>query len=173
MTHADSKLRIPRVLQNTPSLLRLLVAGYSEETLQWRPSPERWSAAMVLAHLADAEVLCMRARLMRTATEDRPLLERYDQQAFLRASAAFPIESALATLERERATTLRLLDKLPAAVLERQCTHPDLGVLTFESLLHEFAFHDLGHIRQIAELCRSHAHYPKMGGWRNYYSVNP
>jgi hypothetical protein len=173
MTRTDSGLRIPRILQDTPSLLRVLVAGFSEETLQWRPDPERWSAAMVIAHLADAEVVCMRARLMKTAQEERPLLERYDQQAFCRARAAFSVESALARFERERATTLRFLESLPGDALDRQCIHQDLGVLTFENLLHEFAFHDLGHIRQIAELCRSHAHYPKMGNWRHYYSVNP
>jgi hypothetical protein len=41
--------------------------------------------------------------------------------------------------------------------------HEELGILSCSQLLNEFAFHDLGHIRQVAELYRSHAFYPKMG----------
>jgi hypothetical protein len=170
---AQTRLEIPRILRDTPYLLRVLVNGFPDETLQWRPNPERWSAAMVIAHLAESEVVCFRTRLTRTAKEDLPLLESYDQWAFLRARAAFPVVSALNSFQRKRAVTLRFLETLPAEALQRQCKHPKLGVLTLSNLLHEFAFHDMGHMRQILELCRSHAHYPKMGGWQKYYSVNP
>jgi hypothetical protein len=46
-------------------------------------------------------------------------------------------------------------------------------MLTFEHLLNEFAFHDMGHVRQILELCRAQAYYPAMGGWQKYYAINP
>ncbi|MFZ0395732.1 MAG: DinB family protein [Terracidiphilus sp.] len=166
-------LDIPQILRDTPTLLRLLVKGFNEETLQWTPNPERWSASMVIAHLAESEVACFRTRLIRTALEELPLLEAYDQWAFLRTQAAFPVESALHRFEMERATTLRFLENQSTEVFERRCTHRELGVLTFANLLHEFAFHDMGHIRQILELCRSHAYYPKMGGWKSYYTVSP
>jgi hypothetical protein len=51
--------------------------------------------------------------------------------------------------------------------------HEELGMLSFNQLLNEFPFHDLGHIRQIAELHRSHAFYPHMGVFQKYYSINP
>jgi hypothetical protein len=51
--------------------------------------------------------------------------------------------------------------------------HEQLGSITFEQLLNEFAFHDLGHIRQIMELYRSHAFYPNMGNFQSYYRINP
>jgi hypothetical protein len=39
--------------------------------------------------------------------------------------------------------------------------------------LNESAFHDLGHIRQVMELYRSHVFYPEMGAYRGYYKINP
>ena len=46
-------------------------------------------------------------------------------------------------------------------------------MITFAQLLNEFVFHDLGHIRQIMELYRSHAFYPNMGVFQSYYKINP
>ena len=65
------------------------------------------------------------------------------------------------------------LKSLPASIGERQGRHEQLGLLSFWQLLNEFAFHDLGHIRQIIELYRSHAFYPKMGVFQSYYKINP
>ncbi len=173
MVGAFSHLKIPEILRSTPSLLCYLVRCFEEETLQWRPNLERWSAAMVITHLAEAEGVCFRTRLIRTAREESPLLERYDQWACLRGKEMFPVEPALDWFAAERATTLRFLEDLSEEVLGRRCNHPELGVLTFANLLNEFAFHDMGHMRQILELCRSHAYYPGMGSWQKYYTVHP
>jgi len=173
MSREADPLRIPKILEDTPSLLRTVTEGFADQTLQWTPNPERWSAAMVLAHLADAEVTCFQTRLKRIATEDLPVLEPYDQWAFLRAQSKFPAGESLEKLQRERQATLAFLRTLSSGVLTRTCQHQQLGPLTFEHLLNEFAFHDMGHIRQILELCRAHTYYPQMGGWQQYYTVNP
>jgi DinB superfamily len=166
-------LEIPAILENTPVLIERVVKGYSQQTLQWRPNPERWSVAMVLAHLAEAEVTCFRTRLSRTVTEDCPVLEPYDQWLHLRARTEFDVDVSLSTFACERAQTLTFLRTVPRDALTRRCQHQKFGLMTFENLVNEFAFHDMGHLRQILELFRAQAHYPKMGGWRKYYSVNP
>jgi len=40
-------------------------------------------------------------------------------------------------------------------------------------LVNEYAFHDLGHIRQIMELYRAHVFYPEMGAYQGYYKISP
>jgi len=40
-------------------------------------------------------------------------------------------------------------------------------------ILEQMPQDDLGHFRQVMELYRSHAFYPKMGAFRNYYTINP
>lgn len=173
MAYMDSPLAVPQILDDTPSLVRTIVRGFEPPTLHWRPTPDRWSVAMVLAHLAEAEVTCFRTRLRRAATEACPVLEPYDQWAHLRDRTEFPIQETLELFERERRTTLKFLRALPSSVMTNTCRHQELGMLTSEHLLNEFAFHDMGHLRQILELCRAHAFYPAMGGWQRYYRVHP
>jgi len=40
-----------------------------------------------------------------------------------------------------------------------------------EEFVHEWAFHDLGHLRQILEVKRS-ALYRRIGNMRNYYKLS-
>jgi hypothetical protein len=40
-------------------------------------------------------------------------------------------------------------------------------------MLNEWAFHDLGHVRQIAELARAVKYYPSMGPFQPQYTVKP
>jgi hypothetical protein len=51
--------------------------------------------------------------------------------------------------------------------------HSSIGLYTFAHQLNEWAFHDLGHVRQIAELVRTVKYYPYMGPYQLEYKVNP
>jgi len=87
-------LRIPsyersiRILQQTPGMLRNLLSLATLEQLDWQPNAERWSIAMVLAHLSEVEVKGFRNRyeamLGAAPGAGRPLLRSYDQLALFR-----------------------------------------------------------------------------------------
>jgi hypothetical protein len=62
---------------------------------------------------------------------------------------------------------------MPAGAGERSGQHEDLGTITVAQLVNEFAFHDLGHTRQILELYRAHVFYPAAGPYQGYYRINP
>jgi hypothetical protein len=62
------------ILQQTPALLRNLLAPVTLEQLDWRPSADRWSISMVLAHLADVEINGFYSRLKAMLGEEQPLL---------------------------------------------------------------------------------------------------
>jgi hypothetical protein len=48
------------VLSITPRELQKLIKGASKKSLDVRPDPDKWAATMILAHLADSEiVLCV------------------------------------------------------------------------------------------------------------------
>jgi len=161
------------ILEETPNILRSLLAGASTDDLDWQPTADRWSISMVLAHLAEVELNGFLSRFRAIAEQDNPLLPVYDQLALFRSGGNFDGRVELNTFERERNDTVKWLKTLPESVSARTGRHEELGVITFGQLLHEFAFHDLGHIRQIVELYRSHAFYPHMGGFRGYYKINP
>ena len=162
-----------KILEQTPRVLRSLLAEATKDDLDWQPSPDRWSISMVLAHLADVELNGFVCRFRAIAEQDNPHLPVYDQLALFRSGRNFDGLAALDTFERERKDTLAWMKTLPESVGTRTGRHEELGINSFGELLHEFAFHDLGHIRQIIELYRSHAFYPHMGGFRSYYKINP
>jgi len=162
-----------RILEQTAGTLRTMLANATAEDLLWQPRPDRWSVSMVLAHLAEVEEKAFASRFHAIVEKDHPLLPAYDQLALFRSGAKFDGLAELDRFESRRRTTLAWLRPLPTSVLERSGQHEELGQLTFGQLLNEFAFHDLGHIRQVIELYRSHAFFPNMGVFRNYYTVNP
>jgi len=48
-----------------------------------------------------------------------------------------------------------------------------LGEITLHQMLSEWASHDLGHLRQIAELYRAHAFHPYVGPFQKYSNPKP
>ena len=169
----DTGLAVFRVLESTPGVLRGIVEVATDDELTWRPSEERWSIAMVLAHLADVEERGFLARFRAIAEEDNPFLPSYDQWALFRERTGFDAREELARFEGQRSRTLAWLRGLPDELSARTGRHEELGPISFDNLLHEFAFHDLVHVRQAAELYRSKAFYPRMGAFQGYYRINP
>jgi hypothetical protein len=46
-------------------------------------------------------------------------------------------------------------------------------MITLSQMLNEWASHDLGHLRQIAELYRAHAFHPHAGPFQRYSNPKP
>jgi len=162
-----------QILAQTPYTLRELLKRATREDLDWQPRADRWSISMVMAHLADVEEKGFVSRFRAMAAEDNPHLPAYDQLAMFRENTTFDGLAELDKFARLRGNTLAWLKSLPATLIDRTGRHEEMGSITFGELLHEFAFHDLGHIRQTIELYRSHAFYPRMGAFQSYYKINP
>ncbi len=164
---------ILNVLEQTPIILEKILLGVPEETLHWKPAPERWSVSEVLGHLAETEGM-FRERSRKMIEEDSPKLPSYDQNA---ASAAGKYSGTgrenLRKFCHERDRSLSWMRYLPGSATSRAGVHAELGRITVGELWQEWAFHDLGHIRQIAELYRARAFYPRMGAFQKYYTVKP
>ena len=57
------------LLEATPEILRGLMSELTEEDARWKPAPDRFSVAEVLAHLSHSEGHCYRMRLDRFMAE--------------------------------------------------------------------------------------------------------
>ncbi len=162
------------LLEKTPHLLETLLGDLSGELLHWKPAPNRWSIAEVLAHLAGLEQVYAE-RALRVVTEDSPPLLKYDL-AGASSSGEYSRGSAgenLAHFTRTRRSTLALLIGLPASAGVRTGVHSELGTVTLSQMLNEWSSHDLGHLRQIAELYRAHAFHPHSGPFMKYSNPQP
>ena len=69
---AENGLPCLGLLAATPGILRGLMTELTGEDARWKPRPERFSVAEVLAHLAHSESHCYRMRLDRFMAETRP-----------------------------------------------------------------------------------------------------
>lgn len=161
------------LLEETPGILRGLMTEISDDDARWRPSENRFSIAEVLAHLAHSEGHCYRSRVDRFLSEDRPEFEPDDAQFHLERYRNGDPEEDFAHFEEQRETNVVHLRSLPAAAGERKALHKEAGEITLSQMLHEWALHDLGHIRQIAELVRARKYLAGAGPLGKSYQLKP
>lgn len=162
------------LLEKTPILLETMLRDLPDELLHWKPAPDRWSIAEVLGHLGDIEMVYA-DRTRRMVTEEGPSLQKYDAAATVVAGdyVRGPARDNLAFFLKMRRATVVLLRSIPADSGEREARHSELGKITLHQMLSEWASHDLGHIRQIAELYRAHAFHPYSGPFQKYSKPKP
>ena len=161
------------LLEATPGILRGLMTELTEEDARWKPSPDRFSVAEVLAHLAHSESHCYRMRLDRLMAETRPEFEPDDAQMYLDLYRGADPEDAFDDFEARREDNLEFLRDLPAGAGERLALHREYGEITLAQMLNEWALHDLGHIRQIAELTRARKYLAGAGAMARGYDLKP
>ena len=162
------------LLGKTPQLLETLLGDLTDELLQWKPAPDRWSISEVLAHLSALETVYA-DRVRRMIAQDSPPLARYDLEgAKIRNeySRGSGVENLLQFTSLRR-STVALLTSLPASAGTRAGVHSELGMITLAHMLNEWASHDLGHLRQIQELYRAHAFHPNSGPFMKYSRPQP
>ena len=160
------------ILASTPEKLRREITALSLGQMKKRPAPNKWSVQEVLAHLNDVEQVAMRDRVEAMIGQDMPKIVPFDQEARvveMRYDRANPYRS-LAEFTRKRQANLKWLRDLRPAQLKRQGLHEQVGEISVGELLHEWAFHDLGHLKQILEIKR-YALYPRMGNMRKFYQL--
>ena len=162
-------------LAATPEILRILMANVSDDIAVLKPAPDRWSIAEVLEHLSHVEGHVFRARLAQILAQDGLDVEPYDEKV-LDAQGAYSgndPEESFAHWEEQREEAVALIRSLDATKLTRAGVHPTLGRFTVENLLNAWVCHDLGHVRQIAELVRAQTYVRNTGPFQAHYHLNP
>jgi hypothetical protein len=169
----DKRLPCLELLEATPGVLRGLMSGLTDEDARWKPAPDRFSVAEVLAHLSHSEGHCYRMRLDRFLAETRPTFEPDDAQMYLDLYRDADPEDAFDHFEEQREDNVAYLRGLPSEAGSRVALHQAAGEITLNHMLHEWALHDLGHIRQIAELVRARKYLAGAGPLGSSYRLNP
>jgi len=170
---AENELPCLDLLEATPGILRGLMCELSEEDARWKPAPDRFSVAEVLAHLSHSEGHCYRLRLDRFLAEERPELEPDDASFYLDLYRDADPGDSFDRFEAQRDSNVEFLRGLKASAGERVALHKAAGEITLAQMLHEWALHDLGHIRQIAELARARRYLAGAGPLGMDYHLRP
>ena len=142
------------ILRATPGQIAQYLEGLGVERSTVRPAPGKWSAAEIVAHLADCE-LVFAFRLRQTLAEYSPVLQPFDQDKWAATYAGIPAAEALAVFSAMRTWNLRLLSTALPAAANRTVTHPERGTMTFQTIVETMAGHDLNHLAQLKRLAAS------------------
>ena len=137
------------ILRTTPGALEA-VAGRFGPAIRTLEAPGKWSANIVLQHLADSElVFGWRIRLV--LAHDRPTLTGYDQDRWadrLHYADADP-HDAIERFTILRRSNLRLVERATPADLARIAVHTERGEESLAHILRLYAGHDVLHLRQL------------------------
>ena len=142
-----------KVQAATPQRLARLVKGTRAAKLRKKPAPDKWSAAEILAHLADAEIVYswrLRAILGAPGTP----IQAYDQDAWAREGqyAKKDPHVSLAQFRAFREANLAFFKSLTPEQWKRYGMHEERGQETIERFLHLTAGHDLNHLAQLEKI---------------------
>lgn len=161
------------LLAATPEILRGVTSELTPDDARWKPAADRFSVAEVLAHLAHSDWHCYRLRVDRFLAETRPVLEPDEAAMHLDLYRNADPDEAFARFETERSANVGYLRGLPADAGDRVALHKEAGEITLGQMLHEWALHDLGHVRQIAELVRARRYLGGAGPLGTDYQLRP
>lgn len=142
-----------QVLRETPTALRIALERIPADQLDRPEASGKWSTNIVLAHLADSELVgAVRTRMI--LAHDRPPLVPYDQD---RWAEGLHYEKTEAHEALERFTVLRranlaLWERASPAELARVGVHAERGEESLEHMRRLYAGHDLAHLHQLARI---------------------
>lgn len=153
MTSAAERQQLIRQYELGFDEVERALADFPSEQLTAKLIPGKWSASEIVHHLADSE---MRAavRLRQLLTEDRPVIQAYDQELYATRLNynARDIAPALEAFRGARSTTAQLLAHMSDEDWAREGTHPEHPRYTADNWLEIYAAHAHNHAAQIRRL---------------------
>jgi hypothetical protein len=142
---------VDAILAATPDAVAECLKAIGPSRIDLPRAPGKWSAAEIVCHLADCEIV-FAFRFRQTLAEDGPTIQPFDQDKW---AATYPGVSAGDALEAftvlRKWNLLLIRGALPAAA-GRIMTHPERGTMTFETVVETMAGHDLNHLGQLRKL---------------------
>jgi hypothetical protein len=142
-----------KVLAETPKKLERLLKGVPGSKLRKRPEQGKWSAAEVIAHLADTELVGgYRMRLILGA-HGTPI-QAFNQDDWV-VAGHYDKRDPRKSFEQFRAireANLILLKSLTPEQWKHHGVHAERGVETVETIARMFAGHDVNHLKQIDKI---------------------
>ena len=141
------------VLEELPVALAEITRDMTGDQLRVPEAPGKWSAAVLLVHLADSE-LVWAFRLRMVLAEADPVLTGYDQDRWVEHLGYRDREPAVSLEEIEflRRGNLRLLKSLSTEQLERSGRHSERGRETVGHMVRLYGGHDLVHRNQLERI---------------------
>jgi len=161
------------ILERTPSVLRTLLSGLSDEWIMNNEGPDTFSPNDVIGHLIHGEKTDWRDRtimiLEHGTAETFVPFDRFSQFEASKGKSLVILLNEFEKLRSDSLTWLRSL-KLSEDDFDKKGTHPALGQVTLRQLLSTWVIHDLTHIAQITRVMAKQ-YKSEIGPWIEYFRI--
>ena len=142
---------VEAVLMSTADAIQAMLEQIGDAEASTRPAPGKWSAAEIVCHLADCE-LVFGFRLRQTLAENNPIIQPFDQDNWAKAYTGIPADQGFKAFQALREWNVTLIEMSLPAAAERKMTHPERGTMTFQTVVETMAGHDLNHLAQLRKI---------------------
>ena len=168
----DTLLRVRPILETTPTRWVNLTKAIPFDLLSEAPAPGQWSALQCLQHLVDIErVFQSRLRAFREG-HDFSAFNPDEEGTKTDESTSSDLATRLVNeFSRLRSESLRQLSAITPEDYALRSRHSELGPVTLNQMLNEWAAHDLNHTVQ-AEEALMQPFIKACGPWRNYFTAH-
>jgi hypothetical protein len=158
---------ISALIRTTPERWVSMTQVLPGELLELPPAAGEWSAVECLQHLIDSEkVFQFRVQAFLEGRDSFPNFDPDTQGTRPGVQTPLALAEEFAHLRRQ---SLLLLEKVTSADLERKSRHAELGMVTLNEMVHNWAGHDLNHTVQ-AERALMQPFIQGCGPWQKFYS---
>jgi len=138
-------------MRETFPRFRSLLSGWSPDDFERTYAPGKWSARLVLIHLAQMEIaLGTRARL--ALTTPGYVAQPFDQDKWMAREGTLGAREALDALLAAGAMNAAFFASLSAADRAIEFKHPEYGAISIDWLVHQMAGHQIHHLRQLERI---------------------
>jgi hypothetical protein len=135
-----------------PENLRAAVNGLGERELDTPYRPGGWTVRQVVHHVPDSHLNAY-CRVKLALTEDEPTIKTYREERWAELpDSKSDIENSLALLAFLHQRWVLLLRAIAHEDWKRTLQHPEMGVMTLETLVSLYAWHSRHHVAHITSL---------------------
>ncbi|CAM3718969.1 YfiT family bacillithiol transferase [Marinicrinis lubricantis] len=139
-------------IEQTPSLLKEVLSQLDDEQLDTPYRPGGWTVRQIVHHIADNNMNAY-FRFKRTLTEEQPIIPSYRQDKWAEmADYGEPVEVSLSLIEAIYRRFVVLLGSLEADDYKRTMNSTALGMMSLETAVQRFLWHDRHHLAQIESI---------------------
>ena len=161
------------ILERTPGVLKLLLAGLNEEWVMNNEGPDTFSPYDVIGHLIHGEKTDWVVRTQHILQYGTTMpFEPYDRFAQFELSKGKSLKQILDEFQGLRVNNLQWIKSLNLTEqdLDRKGLHPVLGEVTMRNLLATWVVHDLTHIAQITRVMAKQ-YTEEIGPWPEFFRI--
>jgi hypothetical protein len=145
------------VLAETQERIPAIAQALGPEGLKCTYAPGKWTAAQVVAHLADSEI-AFGFRVRQIIAEPELGIQTFDQDRWARHYGQMDGLEAAQTFRVLRAWNLSLFRLLGKEELEKTAAHPERGPENAGTVIRIIAGHTLHHLEQLEAILGTGTH---------------